>query len=294
MSRRPTAHPLGFTLIELLVVISIIGLLIALLLPAVQKAREAARRASCVNNLKQVGIALHSYHDAKGVLPAGYVYILGYSSGGFGWGTMVLPNMDLSPLFNTINYNSPAWSYPNSTACVTAVSTYQCPTDNTTSNDGGLMSREGYRYSKSSYVANFGPNDLDLTPEDRSGVFSRNSSTRFADVTDGLSQTLFCGERTNAVFLTVVGSGNHFDLETVWPGAIKQNPADDHGHTALFQSAYLINSPNFDDRNSMSYHDGGSNYLFGDGSVKFLKLSINLNVYRALGTRAGGEVVGAD
>jgi prepilin-type N-terminal cleavage/methylation domain-containing protein/prepilin-type processing-associated H-X9-DG protein len=284
----------GFTLIELLVVIAIIGVLIALLLPAVQAAREAARRASCVNNMKQIGIALHNYHDVRGVLPPGYVYILGYRSGGFGWATMIQPNMEQTPLFNAINFDLPAWSSQNSTACVSTIATHQCPTDYTTSTTGGVMSREGFRYAKSSYVANFGPKDLDVTPEDRSGVFSRNSSTKFADVTDGLSQTLFAAERTNAVYLTVIGSANHFDLETVWPGAIKENPVDDHGHTALFQSAYLINNPNFDDRNSMSYHAGGSNYLFGDGSVKFLKLSINLKVYQTLGTRAGGEVVGAD
>ena len=140
----------------------------------------------------------------------------------------------------------------------------------------------------------FGPADLDLTPEDRQGLFSRNSRIRLADILDGLSQTLAAGERTNAVYLTVIGSSNHFDLETVWPGAIKEDPVDDHGHTTLFQSAYLINSPNFDDRNSMSYHPGGSNYLFGDGSVRFLKLSIDLGVYRALGSRAGGELVGSD
>ena len=75
-----------------------------------------------------------------------------------------------------------------------------------------------------------------------------------ADVTDGLSQTLAAGERTNAVYLTVIGSSIDFDLETVWPGAIKENPVDDHAHTTLFQSAYLINNPNFDDRSSMSYH----------------------------------------
>ena len=73
---------------------------------------------------------------------------------------------------------------------------------------------------------------------------------------DGLSQTLSAGERTNAVYLTVIGSSNHFDLETVWPGAIKENPVDDHGHTTEFQSAYLINNPNFDDRNAMSFHPG--------------------------------------
>ena len=92
---------------------------------------------------------------------------------------------------------------------------------------------------------------------------------------------------TNAVYLTVIGSANHFDLETVWPGAIKENLVDDHGHTALFQSAYLINSLKFDDRNSMSYHAGGSNFLFGDGSVRFIKLSIDLRVYQALGTKVG-------
>jgi prepilin-type N-terminal cleavage/methylation domain-containing protein len=234
-------HRPGFTLIELLVVIAIIGVLVALLLPAVQAAREAARRASCVNNMKQMGIALHNYHDSRGVLPSGYVYKLGYSTGGFGWAAMILPHMEQTPLFNAINFDLPAWSSQNSTVCTTALSSYQCPTDYTTSTTRGFMSREGFNYAKSSYVANFGPNDLDVTPEDRSGVFSRNSSTRIADVTDGLSQTLFAGERTNAIYLTVIGSSNHFDLETVWPGAIKEDPVDDHGHTTEFQSAYLIN-----------------------------------------------------
>jgi len=282
----------AFTLIELLVVIAIIAVLIALLLPAVQAAREAARRASCVNNMKQIGIALHNYHDTHDALPPGYIYRQGYSAGGFGWAAMVLPQMEQRSVFNAINFDLPAWSAQNSTACNTKLSVYQCPTDYTTTS--GDLEREGLHYARSSYVANFGPNDLDLTPEDRRGLFSRNSRTRFADVTDGLSQTLAAGERTNALFLTIIGSTDHYDLETVWPGAIKENPVDDHGHTTLFQSAYLINSPDFDDRNSMSFHSGGSNFLFADGSVKFLKLSINLRVYQALGTRAGGEVVGSD
>ncbi len=282
----------GFTLIELLVVIAIIAVLIALLLPAVQSAREAARRISCVNNMKQIGVALHNYHDAQGVLPPGYTYTVGFATGGFGWASMILPNMEQTPLFHSINFSWAAWSYPNSTACVTILNSYQCPSDFTAAT--GFLSREGFQYARSSYVANFGPFDMDINPDDRSGVFSRNNSTRFAAITDGLSNTLFGGERTNAVELQVVGSANHYDLETVWPGAIKQNPLDNHAHTTLFQSAYLFNSPFFDDRNAMSYHPGGLNYLFGDGSVKFLKLSINLGVYAALGTRAGGEVVGAD
>ena len=284
----------GFTLIELLVVIAIIAVLVALLLPAVQAAREAARRASCVNNLKQVGLGFHNYHDIHNTLPPGYIYQLGYRTGGFGWASMILPQVEQSPLFNAINFNLPAWSPQNSTACTTRLAVYQCPTDYTPSLPPGDLVREGFRYARASYVANFGPNDLDLSPEDRQGLFSRNSRTRFADVTDGLSQTLAGGERSNAVYLTVIGSANHFDLETVWPGAIKENPVDDHGHTALFQSAYMINNPNFDDRNSMSFHSSGSNFLIGDGSVRFIKLSINLGVYQGLGTRARGEVIGAD
>ena len=284
----------GFTLIELLVVIAIIAVLIALLLPAVQAAREAARRISCVNNLKQVGIGLHNYHDAHSTLPPGYTYKLGYSTGGFGWASMILPQVEQTNLFNAINYDLPAWSSQNSTACSSNLANYQCPTDYTVNQPPSFLEREGLRYGRSSYVANFGPADLDFFPEDRRGLFSRNSRTRFADVTDGLSQSLACGERTNALFLTVIGSADHFDLETVWPGAIKENPVDDHGHTTLFQAAYLFNSPSFDDRNSMSFHSGGSNFLFCDGSVKFIKLSINLGVYLSLGTRAGGEVIGAD
>ncbi len=289
MTRRPRT---GFTLIELLVVIAIIGVLIALILPAVQAAREAARRAQCSNNLKQMGLALHNYHGTHNILPPGYIYEPGYRTGGFGWAAMVLPQMEQSPLYGSINFSLPAWSASNSTACVTNVNSYYCPTDYTATK--GFLEREGYRYAKSSYVACFGPADLDLTPDDSQGLFSRNSRIRFADVLDGQSQTLAGGERTNAVFLTVIGSSTHFDLETVWPGAVKEEPEDDHGHTTMFQSLYLINNPNFDDRNSTSYHPGGSNYLFGDGSVKFLKLSINIGVYQALGTRAGGEIVGAD
>jgi prepilin-type N-terminal cleavage/methylation domain-containing protein len=284
-------HRRGFTLIELLVVIAIVGILIALLLPAVQAAREAARRAQCVNNLKQIGLALHGYHDAHALLPPGYTYTPGYVTGGFGWAAMVLPQLEQPSLFNAINFDLPPWSAPNTTACTQKLAVYQCPTDNTVE---GFLEREGYKYARSSYVANFGPNDLDLTPEDRSGLFSRNSGTRFADITDGLSQTLAASERTNALFVRVIGSANHFDLETVWPGAIKQDPADDHGHTTLFQSAYTITSPYFDDRNVMSFHPGGTDYLLGDGSVKFIKTSIAVGVYQALGSRAGGEVVSVD
>jgi prepilin-type N-terminal cleavage/methylation domain-containing protein/prepilin-type processing-associated H-X9-DG protein len=283
---------LGFTLIELLVCLAVIGVLIALLLPAVQAAREAARRAQCSNNLKQVGIALHLYHDTCSMLPAGYTYVPGYTTGGFGWASMILWQMEQTSLFNAINFDVPAWSQSNSTACTSMLAFYQCRTDYTVAS--GYLQREGFRYARSSYVGCFGPADMDLAPDDRTGLFSRNSKTKLADVIDGLSNTLAAGERTNAVYVKVIGSSNHFDLETVWAGAIKENPADDHAHTTLFQSACMINSPDFDDRDSTSFHPGGSNYLLGDGSVRFLKLTIDLATYGALGSRAGGEVIGAD
>jgi prepilin-type N-terminal cleavage/methylation domain-containing protein/prepilin-type processing-associated H-X9-DG protein len=283
--------PRGFTLIELLVVITIIGVLVGLLLPAVQAAREAARRMTCTNNLKQIGIALHNYHDTHAVLPTGYFFQQGYTCGGFGWAATVLPHVEQGALFNAINYDLPAWSPLNTTACMQLLATYVCPTDYTAQ---GFLQREGFRYARSSYVACFGPADMDVSPNDRQGLFSRNSGTHFADVTDGLSQTLAAAERNNLTFLTVIGSAAHFDLETVWPGAIKENPADDHAHTTLFQAAFTITSPGFDDRNAMSLHPGGMNVLLGDGSVRFLKNSINLGIYRSLGTRAGGEVVGSD
>lgn len=278
-------------MIELLVVISIIGVLIALLLPAVQAAREAARKTGCANNLRQMGIALHNYVETRNVLPPGYTYRLGYGTGGFGWAAAILPQMEQKPLFDAINYDWPAWSSPNVTACTQAIGVYLCPSDYTSV---GFLEREGFSYARASYVASFGPMDLDLAPEDRRGLFSRNSRTRLSAVTDGLSQTLAGGERSNLVEVRVIGSAGHFDLETVWPGAIKEDPADDHGHTTLFQTAFTFTSPGYDDRNAMSFHPGGMHCLFGDGSVRFLKNAIDLGVYRALGTRAGGEVVGSD
>jgi prepilin-type N-terminal cleavage/methylation domain-containing protein/prepilin-type processing-associated H-X9-DG protein len=282
----------AFTLIELLVVISIIGVLVALLLPAVQRAREAARRISCTNNLKQVGIALHQYHDGHGCLPMGYTWKTDYVRGGFGWGSMILPGLEQTPLFNAANFSLPLWNQVNTTVAATAISFLLCPSDETSS--GRFLERDGFRYADSSYVACFGPGNMDANPDDRRGLFSRNSSTKFADVTDGLSQTLAASERHNGTYSIVIGSHEHFDAETVWVGAVKEDPDDDHAHTTLFQSSHTPTSGEMNDQDAASRHDGGTNFLLGDGSVKFLKNSINLGVYRSLSSRSGGEVVSAD
>src|SRR5512135_3856053 len=118
---RPARRPSGFTLIELLVVIAIIGVLIALLLPAVQAAREAARRVQCVNNLKQIGLALHNYHDAVGALPMGYAASRPFVDGltdttpGWAWGAMILPQLEQSALFNAVNFSLPVEGPQNTT-----------------------------------------------------------------------------------------------------------------------------------------------------------------------------------
>ncbi len=134
--RSRTARP-GFTLIELLVVIAIIAVLIALLLPAVQAAREAARRAQCVNNLKQIGLALHNYHDAISTFPSGYIdyqnnsiYTPDLDMGpGWGWAALALPFLEQQPLYNAINFNLGIRSASNSTAVLTPLTVFQCPTD---------------------------------------------------------------------------------------------------------------------------------------------------------------------
>jgi prepilin-type processing-associated H-X9-DG protein len=247
---------------------------------------------SCTNNLKQVGIALHNYHDIHATLPMGYSYVPGYTRGGFGWGAAILPGLEQRPLFDAANFDWPAWSIENVTVCVTSISFYLCPSDETSAQ--GQLDRDGFRFAMGSYVASFGPGDMDFgDPEDRRGLFSRNSRTRFASIKDGLSQTLAASERHNGQF-GVLSSGGHLFAETVWVGAIREEPDDDHGHTTLFQAGHPPTSPEMDDRDAASRHPGGTNFLFGDGSVKMLKETIRIEVYRALSTRAGGEAISAD
>lgn len=292
MSRKAIARH-GFTLIELLVVISIIAVLIALLLPAVQSAREAARRIQCVNGLKQMTLALHSYHDTHGSYPAGYRFKTGYTWGGFGWGTAILPNIEQGNLYNTLNVSFPAWDNSNQTICKTHMQFYLCPSDDTS--HYGLLDRDGLKFSMSSYVASFGPGDMDLNPDDNRGVFYRNSRTSVSMIPDGLSTTLAIGERHNGEFEVHTATDHgHVTAETVWAGAIRELPDDDHAHTTLFETGNGPNSLQMNDKNCACKHAGLCNFSLMDGSVRTLKTSIALPVFQALSTRGGGEVISAD
>ena len=283
----------AFTLIELLVVIAIIAILIALLLPAVQSAREAARRISCVNNLKQLGLALHNYQESHGAFPAGYRYLPNYVWGGFGWAAAILPNLEQGNLYNQLNLTFPAWHLANQTLCRTHLQFYLCPSDETS--QYGLLDRDGLKFSMASYVASFGPGDMDEYPDDPRGVFFRNSHTSIAMIPDGLSNTIAAGERHNGEFEVHTATDHgHMVAETVWPGAIRELPDDDHAHTTLFETGNGPNSPWMNDKNCASRHPGIVNFALMDGSVRAIKNTISLNIFQALSTRSGAEVVSSE
>jgi prepilin-type N-terminal cleavage/methylation domain-containing protein/prepilin-type processing-associated H-X9-DG protein len=308
----------GFTLIELLVVIAIISVLIALLLPAVQAAREAARRAGCVNNLKQIGIALHNYHDAHGTFPPGYCSFWRPDSGdagtaeddlgpGWAWGGMILPQLEQPALYNAINFNLTMTFPANQTAQLLRVNSYLCPSDAPPSQvpvRNETNTATIYTVGTGNYVGMYGLGEIGAAPGAGNGIFFRNSRVRFADVTDGTSQTLAVGERShNLSYVTWTGravGGWLFKTSSVEGGTdtFAADPEESWtmvlGPVGLADGPRTPNHPRAHVEDYWSRHPGGVNFLFADGSVHFLKSSINPTVYRALGTRAGGEVVSAD
>lgn len=286
----------AFTLVELLVVIAIIGVLVGLLLPAVQHARAAARRISCFNNLKQLGLGLHNYESAHRKLPPGYIYKPGPQGNraGLGWGAMILPQLEQSNVYAQLNTSVPLFDPANVAAREQHLPVFLCPEDSVSAD--GYVEMGSEKYAMASYVASFGPPDLDDTQEKRDGLFSRNSACRYSHITDGLSNTLACGERQNGPFRKAGVHGPHFSYETTWVGAIREltDPTDDHGHMVLFQTGHTPNSAYSDDRDVSAPHLGYANFLMADGSVRLITEQIELSVYQSLSTRAGGEATTSD
>jgi prepilin-type N-terminal cleavage/methylation domain-containing protein/prepilin-type processing-associated H-X9-DG protein len=334
----------GFTLIELLVVIAIIAVLIALLLPAVQAAREAARRMQCVNNLKQLGLAVHNYEGTYGGLPP--QQILGYSGTTITfksqWGatSRLAPYLELGPLYNSINYSQKTSDLSNTTVVSTSIKTLICPSEVksqpiTSTSSSGVTSTYGisnYGWSSGDWYTFGGPG---ASPG--RCAFGTNLSRTWAAFTDGTSQTVLGSEVKayqtayhNCPGSVPSGLANPSALPdpstvlSVVAGAASQCGTPASGHTKwchgdtfndAFTTALTPNTrspsgtpaqdsdlvsvdeddggPTYSAVTSRSYHPGGVNSLFGDGSVKFIKSTINWQTWRALGTVAGGEVVDA-
>jgi prepilin-type N-terminal cleavage/methylation domain-containing protein/prepilin-type processing-associated H-X9-DG protein len=341
----------GFTLIELLVVIAIIGVLIALLLPAVQAAREAARRVQCTNNLKQFGLAAHNYHDVYLCLPFGkgrdYSAVLPAAPMYARWSShsQILPYLEQKPLFDAINFalppetpdiGAPGMGFmppyldpnrANSTFSKVNISAFLCPSDGFS---GGVWP------AGNSYAGNEGSWLCDVSEQTPSmmvpgelprGPFYNRSGVRIADLTDGTSQTAFVSERRRgrgasdprtdmyqmpdamsldqtyqtcisldlSMAMTLTSS-----MGATW--TIGDMTATTYNHVSVPNSRTCASmDPSMSMSGSMvdmavqlppsSYHPGGVNVLFGDGTVRFVKDTVALRVWRALGTRNGGEVV---
>ena len=329
MTSTKTLRPLAgagrtaFTLIELLVVIAIIAVLIALLLPAVQSAREAARRAQCTNNLKQIGLAMHNYESAFDCFPPGYMTRRGGGGvhgtpapdtldAGPGWayGTALLPSMEQAAVYHALNVDLPCWSPANSTGATTSLATFLCPSVGESSRVFDVLDQPGSRlarFSRSHYALNAGNDEpWGYSVEDHrsiaDGPFYRNSHLTIASVRDGLSNTLFMGEHSpilsdktwvGVVPGAVVCPRPRFAFSTCDLAATlvltHSGPAAGEGdviHPPNSRSCHVCQM--------YAEHPGGANVLLGDGSVRFIKESINQRTWAALATCARGEVISGD
>ena len=289
----------AFTVVELLVVLGVAGVLLGVVLPAIQHAREAARRVQCQNNLRQIGLALHTYESNARCLPSGWVQD-DQDQNGWGWLAMLLPVVDESTLFNSINFDQSLGEESNRTARLVSVSSFLCPSDHTPLHVPFLGTSPGgpataappmspseanlsgvlFEVSGANYAGVFGPDDPSQamrTPGP--GAFCVNSRTRFVDMTNGASQTLVVGER----------SASH--LATTWTG---MNPRDEEGAERVVGFAgHAPNEPEADEAEFSSRHPGGVYFLLGDGAVRFLGNNIDQSAYRAL-ARCAGTPSGSD
>lgn len=309
----------AFTLIELLVVIAIIAILIALLLPAVQQAREAARRTQCKNNLKQIGLALHNYHDVHRVFPSGSTRSSRFPTddSAWGWGVMLLPQIEQTNLFNQLAPNTPesyreALNNPIKLPLLQqSLPAYRCPSSSAPDqNTERIMDPTGAAVTVglSNYVGSMGVR----SNGSGKGVLSGNSKVRLRDITDGTSNTFAVGERA---FGDLAGTG--FNAASVWSGATDSTNC---GGSLPTDCTITLHAPTRNQMqtglelqlNTISYeswmpfssrHTGGAQFTMCDGSVRFISENIDSRVgsvtdattwgtYQLLSERSDGQVLG--
>lgn len=304
-SNSVTRRARGFTLIELLVVIAIIAILIALLLPAVQQAREAARRTECKNNLKQLGLAMHTYHDTQGTFPIGV-----HARWGQSWSWAILPNIEQAALFNVMPspQNDSGWWGAGDARSLgliqiarTPVKAFFCPSTpggpTEQADVNGLTGR-----AMSTYLASAGnAQDDNNAMHTSDGMFhavdmsdGSGRVSRIRDITDGTSNTVLIGEAEYR--LNAAQGCNICDRYLFYHMNADSGGGSDFSE-ALGSTFHAINNQGVNNTareiSFGSYHVGGANILFADGSVKFVSENIDVvNIWRGLGSRAGGEVIG--
>lgn len=286
----------AFTLIELLVVIAIIGILIALLVPAVQKVREAAGRLQCQNNLKQIGLGLHNYHDVFRKLPPGYASSVDPSTNadlgpGWGWAAHMLPYLEQGNLHKQIEFSADIGAASNALARVQVLEILRCPAE--------MMAPPTFVAAKttidiafSSYIGMYGTGEVTNDPGNGNGVFYRNSRTRLTDISDGASNTIMVGERHARLALGAwAGAVTGAEVPPGMPSPLGPEgaPVLCLGHTGEAASGHTPNNPTNHVDDFGSDHVTGAHFLFADGSVHLIGNTVSPLVWEALGTRAGNE-----
>ncbi|MGI9519722.1 MAG: DUF1559 domain-containing protein [Pirellulaceae bacterium] len=303
----------GFTLVELLVVIAIIGILVGMLLPAVQQVREAARRTECSNNIRQIGLALHMHHESLRRLPVGWEVddeLAAFPAGtvpesglpGWAWATKILPYLEQGNLYKEFDFSLAADDEAFEATREYVISTFLCPSDPSPDvmlwdwlaeefehdhDSGGEPfilhdppePHTDLMVSRCNYSGVFGSIEIEGNERNGNGLFFENSDVRFRDITDGLSNTLMCGERlATRGTVTWVGADPHIEEGAARiVGVTDHLPNDtEHAHFEDFASAHTV----------------GAMFLSADGSVRLLPNFIDEEIFRGLASRSGQEIIG--